>query len=479
MKRVIKFLPLAVMISTLSGCGHFQVPEFNETAGLTLVAYAPPTVPVFGNPSTLLDEHYQKLAEAGFTHALALYEGATSPDTSDAEANLRKRAARANQDAMQALDLCEKYGLKYYVRDWNLYGMSRTSEISYQQGINSAEQYQYAMDIIFDENCQYIHHPNYAGNYLYDEPHFHEITGMAEVASAYLDKMEDLEKNHAEPYLNLLPAYVGTAGLGPRGYDGYLRKYVETIGERVGYISYDAYPFELDSSGSSLRMLYLYCFYAAANICKEFNLDLRTYIQTTGETPYGLRDMTSTADYRFQIYNSLAFGSHYITYYQYGTKTYANEHNAGFFNLMDGTYNWSYEAIKTVNHEVKNFQDVLCAYRYDDLMLKNKDDLYPNLNFSTIAEPLASHPNVNFKAVTTDTMMTVLKHKDNQSPAFMLLNYSDPYFNETDTVTLHFPKAKGLLMYRLGQKIVVNLPLSREYTFKLGPGEGRFIIPLY
>ena len=45
-------------------------------------------------------------------------------------------------------------------------------------------------------------------------------------------------------------------------------------------------------------------------------------------------------------------------------------------------------------------------------------------------------------------------------------------------VTLNFKDAKGLLMYRLGQKVIVKLPKSGDYTFKLYPGEGRFIIPL-
>jgi hypothetical protein len=33
-------------------------------------------------------------------------------------------------------------------------------------------------------------------------------------------------------------------------------------------------------------------------------------------------------------------------------------------------------------------------------------------------------------------------------------------------------------MYRLGKKIVVPLDENGSYTFKLYPGEGRFVIPL-
>lgn len=478
MNKLFKITPIALLSVLLSSCGSFTVPTFEKTNGVSFIAYACPTQNHFGNISTVTLEHMQKAKEAGFTHLLALYDGATSPDTTDGEANLRKRARQANKEAMITLDLCEQVGLKYYVRDWNLYGMSRADEVSYKQGYNCYEKYQEAMDIIFDEECQYIHHSCYAGNYLFDEPSYMEIAGMADVAKAYLEKMKELKIN-GEPYLNLLPAYAGSESLGPKGYEGYLNEYINKIGNNVGYISYDSYPFMQSSEGSSVKMLYLYTLYINAMKCKDTGLSLRTYVQTKGDFT-GLRDLTSTADIRWQVYNDLAFGSQNITYYEYGTKTSKSDiRENGLLNLVDGTYNWTYNAVKTVNNEVHNFEDAICSYKFDNLMLKNKDDNYPNLNFTCVTGSLESHPAVKFVSVSEDTAMTTMKHKDNNSDAFMLLNYKDPYYNTTDKVTLKFPNAKGLLTYRLGQKVVIDLPVSREYTFVLGPGEGRFIIPLY
>lgn len=478
MNKLFKLTPVALFGVLLSSCGSYTVPTFEKTNGVSFVAYACPTQNHFGNPSTVSLEHIQKVKEAGFTHMLALYDGATSADTTDGEANLRKRARQANKEAMVTLDLCQQVGLKYYVRDWNLYGMGRASELSYKQGYNCYEKYKEAMNIIFDDECQYIHHPSYAGNYLFDEPEFDEISSMADVAKAYIEKMEQLNIK-TEPYLNLLPAYAGSEILGPNGYEGYLSEYVNKIGNKVGYLSYDSYPFMQSKEGSSVKMLYLYTLYTNALKCKNEGLALRTYVQTKGDFT-GLRDLTSTADIRWQVYNDLAFGSQYITYYEYGTKTSEKDvEENGLLNLYDGTYNWTYDVVKTVNAEVHNFEDAICSYKFDDLMIKNKDDDYPNLNFTCVTGTLESHPAVKINSVSEDTILTTMKHKDNNSDAFMLLNYTDPYYNTSDTVTLKFPNAKGLLTYRLGQKVVIDLPVTQEYTFVLGPGEGRFIIPLY
>ena len=60
----------------------------------------------------------------------------------------------------------------------------------------------------------------------------------------------------------------------------------------------------------------------------------------------------------------------------------------------------------------------------------------------------------------------------------MIVNFTDPYFDKDSEVTVQFKDAKALLMYRLGQKVVIDLPKDGSYTFKLYPGEGRFVIPL-
>ena len=73
-----------------------SVPEFEKSEGIQFVAYAGPTVEnwngVARNVNTLTDEHFQKLAEAGFTKVLALYEGASSEIGSDVYDTIDKKS---------------------------------------------------------------------------------------------------------------------------------------------------------------------------------------------------------------------------------------------------------------------------------------------------------------------------------------------------------------------------------------------------
>ena len=99
-----------------------------------------------------------------------------------------------------------------------------------------------------------------------------------------------------------------------------------------------------------------------------------------------------------------------------------------------------------------------------------------NVGFNLLKNPITTHERINSVSVTEDTVIGVLKDGEGRD-GFMFVNYSDPYFDKTDKVTVKFNNARAALMYRRGQKMVV--PLNKgEYTFKLTPGEGRFIIPL-
>ena len=124
-------------------------------------------------------------------------------------------------------------------------------------------------------------------------------------------------------------------------------------------------------------------------------------------------------------------------------------------------------------------EDAYLQYNWDGVMYKNGDEEEQNVCFTYLEnDAYKTHPRVGFKKVSEDTLLTTFKHKETKDDAFMLVNWSNPYDKKNSEVTLNFKDAKGLLMYRLGQKVIVKLPKSGDYTFKLYPGEGRFIIPL-
>ena len=83
-----------------------------------------------------------------------------------------------------------------------------------------------------------------------------------------------------------------------------------------------------------------------------------------------------------------------------------------------------------------------------------------------------------WKSFLVHRIFTAKDEKSTAKDAFMIVNVTDPSEKLDNEVTVKFKNASSLLMYRLGEKKVISLGKDGTYTFKLQPGEGRFVIPL-
>ena len=457
------------------------VPKFEESEGVQFVAYGGPTVEnwngVAHNVNTLTDEHYQKLAEAGFTKVLALYEGASYELGSDVYDTIKKKSAKAASDAMRALALAEKYGLQYYVRDWSFYGLSKITDDEYYKEINSREAYEKVLSEMFGENNEYIKSPAYCGNFGDDEPSIDQLERIKWQAELFKEYTEKAGVENAEMLVNLNPNYVGESSLGS-SYREYIDKYFELCAPLLKYVCFDYYPLRKDNTkGSLLRTTYLANLEMLANKCKGTDVDLRAFIQVVGDFT-GTRDMTGIADIRFQVYTEMAFGVKQITYYQYGNWNDQEDGGFALLDLSDGTYNWTYDLAKKVNNEVHKMEDAYLHYDYDGIMcFSSLGEGVINTNFRSVEHKMTSHPRIASVENEQDAIIGTFKDDDGND-AFMLVNYTDPYFDLDNRVTIKFNDAKALLMYRFGEQVIVPLDSDGSYTFVLYPGEGRFIIPL-
>ncbi len=476
---------LAVMfLPALAGCkgGEVSVSDFTGEGGVRFTAYAAPTVKK--KVDGLTEEHYQKLSEAGFNKAVALYEGSSAAHGNDTYETIVKRSEKAQADALAALNLAEKYGIKYYVRDWSFYGLGKNFK-----DITTKEQFETVISKMFDENNAYIKHSAYGGNFGFDEPDIKEmetIVWQAELYNEYVAK----NGNGGELFVNLLPAYVGdnTVSLDPEKqttYTEYVDYYFENIAPLLGYVSYDYYPFKVTGNGKKyVRNTYYYNYEMMAERCKKGDYELRAFVQAKGDFT-GTRSLCGVGDLRFQIYSGMAFGCREFTYYTYSSEVnetnYTTEDGYSLYDLNTGKYTWLYDAAKTVNNEVHAMEKAYAAYDWEGVMYKNADEMYENQLFANLDSPLESHEKIAIQACTQDTLVGTFTANDESNAnkhAFMLVNAADPSADKDDEVTLKFNGAKSLLMYRLGQKIVVPLSKEGTYTFKLYPGEGRFVIPL-
>ena len=470
-----------------------KLPDFADSEGVVFTAYSAMTVENWsggsGNVSTLTDEHFQKFVDAGFNRIIAIHEGARVkiqnkaiewnengvPTRYDVSQTLANAIQRANEDAMKVLPLAEKYGVKYYVRDWAFYDMYKEENYNFYSAWDTREIYEDVIRQMFSEDNEYIHSPAYCGNFGRDEPEVGQFERLKWQIEIYNEVMEEYGIE-GEFLLNLLPAYGSSTHFGG-GYSNYINKYFDELAPLLGYVSWDYYPFKQSAeNGSQMRTSMVSNLSAMAKKCKEGDYELRAFVQTGGDFT-GLRDLTSIGDFRLQVYTNLAFGARQMTYYEYGTFNSQNEGEFGLINLQDGTYNYTYDMAKTVNNEVHAFEDAYMNFKWDNLMtFSSLGQAAINPHFWGVSS-LKSHPRIGDVSITEDAIMGTFKDADGND-AFMLVNYTDPYFNKNNTVTIQFKDTDALLMYRLGKQEVVKPDKDGKYTFELYPGEGRFIIPL-
>jgi len=493
MKRKLSIaLATLLSMSCFAGCKSgdldVEIPQFADSKGVVFTAYSGPTVENWSggstNVNTVTDEHFKKLSEAGFNRLISIHEGArvrientVNPDGSvNADKTLASAIKRAEEDSARVLPLAEKYNIQYYVRDWVFYDMCNTGPWNLWNAYDTREKYETALRQMFSEDNQYMRSSAYCGNFGRDEPGVDQFERLKWQIEIYNEIMAEYGIE-GEFLLNLLPSYGGVSSYGGVTYAEYVDRYFEELAPLLGYVSWDYYPFKRGGDGTSQMRNGLAANLAMmANKCKQGGYELRTFVQTGGDFT-GLRDLTSVGDFRLQVYTNMAFGARQMTYYEYGTFKSQNEGEFGLINLQDGTYNYTYDLAKTVNNEVHAFEDAYMNFDWDGVMCFSslpKGKINPK--FKEVTQTLKSHPRIGSVEIKKDALMGTFKD-DQGRDAFMLVNYNDPYFNEENEVTIEFKDAKALLMYRFGKQEIVKLNKGK-YTFKLYPGEGRFIIPL-
>ena len=487
-KHRIGFLLSSILIlSVLAGCAsktaknELAVPEFGDSNGeVVFSAYSAPTIN--GNVTDEIEEAYKKLAEAGFGKAFALTEGNSSKSGSDKFDTIRRRSEHAQEVALKALNFSEKYGIKYWVRDWGFYGLVR----NYPDF--TKEEYERVIAEMFSEDNKYIDHPAYGGNFGHDEPSVQDMEKIAWQIEYYQKYIAKNSATGGEIYINLLPEYAAATALSAKqdyNYREYIDYYIENLAPMLGYICYDYYPLLKTNEGENyLREGYYHNFELVAQKCKENDLEFRTFVQARADFT-GIRQLEHIADLRFQIYSGMAFGVREFVYYTYSNsgneQDFTEINGYALFDSRTGEHTWIYDAAKQVHGEVHAMDNAYMAYDWDGVMYKNANEMVENQLFMNLESPKESHDRMQIVSCTQDVMAGIFEAKevDNEAQdAFMFVNVSEPSELLDNEVTVKFENATALLMYRFGEEKVVTLGKDGLYTFKLEPGEGRFVIPL-
>ena len=241
-------------------------------------------------------EHYQELKDCGFTYSFAhIYK---------------------YEDAIQALDLCAKVGLKSIF-------MCPELEKEPEEIVRKV-----------------MNHPGLGGYFLRDEPGNNAMDDLGEWARR-IQKVD-----HKHPcYLNLLPVH----GLPEGTYGEHLRLFDEKV--PLPQLSYDHYPVNVNEKGETYLNPFFY--QNLEMVSAEGKRVGKPFWAFALSTAHGSYPIPTIDHLRLQMYSNLAYGAQllqYFTYWNPGTETW-DFHQAPV--TQQGLRSTVYDLVREFNQEIQ------------------------------------------------------------------------------------------------------------------------------
>lgn len=447
MKRLISILLVVMSFTLIIGCGGTKEPThptaipsyeaYKQTRNLELLAFWSP-------PPTY--QHYEWVKECGFTSIVI-----------DAKYDCSLRTGQSALEPLKnAISYCSAVGLDGYIT------------------VNRGE---YISDKLTDE---FKNEEGFAGIYT-DEP----IT---------LDQMDIIADNVR--YLKTVypdKEYSTTlTGIGGLTIQEVIDNYIERVGDKVKWVNFDFYPLIGRGNSSEIASDWLWVLDTYAKTSVETGIKLMSYIATMSYTS-GTRRRPNEADLRYQSYVNLAYGAKGIAHFCYnspGIPPFDGEFSIGDYALLLPDYEdlSNYEnytrtatwySAQKVNEEISSFANVYLSYDWVGTIC-NKGTDSATTAYKCFGEDyknqLLSHERVKSFSSTEDMIIGCMKD-NNGYDGFMVVNFSDPYYKKSNSITIDFDDAQKAVVYVSGEKKIEALSDGR-FTTTLNPGEGIFIIPI-
>jgi hypothetical protein len=165
------------------------------------------------------------------------------------------------------------------------------------------------------------------GYYLRDEPDAAMFPGLAKVAGL----IRELSPGKW-PYINLFPDYASAGQLGATNYSEYLEQFIATCHPSI--ISYDNYSLMDDGS---VRASYWTNLEAVRAACRKHDIEFWNIVLSVAHFSY--RELNA-ADFRFQVYTTLAYGGRGISYFTYVSPSTGNYRMAPIDQFGHQTPTW-------------------------------------------------------------------------------------------------------------------------------------------
>jgi hypothetical protein len=238
-----------------------------------------------------------------------------------------------------ALAACRAAGLKAIVSD------ARTSGYDWAN-VDEAKARKNVASLV----AKVGRNPAVFGYYLRDEPDAGMFQGLAKVATL----IRELSPGQW-PYINLFPDYATPGQLGTTNYAEYLERFIATC--RPSIISYDNYSLMDDGS---VRESYWSNLEAVRAACRKHGVEFWNIVLSVAHFSY--RELNA-ADFRFQVYTTLAYGGRGISYFTYFTSPTGNYRMAPIDQFGHQTPTWYY--MQHANLQIQKLAPTLLQLRSD------------------------------------------------------------------------------------------------------------------
>ncbi len=349
MKKLIAFLLVAVL--GVAGISHASLRETAAEASRAAEPVYKVSYPIIGGedvmpvgvwwgpyrsegayingqrlPNYISDEYFSLLEESGANFITV------SPTTFGDSA----------ETIYQSLDLCQKYGLGYFVYDTWLYNEANIPDMA-------------------SRLQNYIYHPACIGIHMQDEPRMTDFDSIARIVNAY----NALGFDKKDAYINLLPSY-GTVFSGSEFEQIPYSEYVDTFLQKVDvpFLSYDYYPFLEPNRGITNMRSYFQNLSLIREKANEYEIPFWVFVQTGGQWNESGAQATvelfpSEYEFLWNVNTCLAYGAKGIQYFTYlqpsdytetpdGTKDYEKNGMIGEAGNINRWYYYAQKANKQI-----------------------------------------------------------------------------------------------------------------------------------
>ncbi|MBQ2915555.1 MAG: hypothetical protein IJE51_02065 [Clostridia bacterium] len=327
-----------------------------------------------------------------------------------------------------------------------------------------------------DGDKEIIEHPALWGDYLCDEPQAADFE--------YLNKvMKKYAKLYPEKlcFANLYPAYGNTAPkgeydstaeklqlhLGSKNYEEHIQNYIDTV--ENDYICFDSYPF------TGPLETYLTNMDIVADACRHDFRDMWVIIQSGAWTE---DKILTEAQIRLQCNVAMAYGANMIIHASYSPGWW-NEKTS----MVDsnGNLNPTYEYVKKINAEIKEFSPTLRNYSAVCAVPAGKiNAACPEMRDQLIEQAKRNdyfEGSENITAIRSGSALLAgyFEKFNGDGSAVMLVNVTNPFDEKhVAEVEVDVPEHKLCCVFMDGKE-TVHLTSDRTIKLSIPTGSAAFV----